>query len=108
MSNTYNIEKKKKMAERIHMLTNKDQLKMIKKIIVTNNADLEFTRNGNGLFAQFQSLNTETYVEIEKLLNKIDKLKMKKMESELEDTDAQTSEINAMSHSDNIFIKKKK
>ena len=97
MSETYSIEKKRKLADRIHSLSSKEQFKKIRSIIVSKNPEIEFTKNGNGLFAQFQSLNVETYTELEKFLNKADKKKLKDLEHELDDdTDALTSEIQTL------------
>lgn len=111
MTDTYSIEKKKKIAEKIHSLSSKDQFRKVKDIIITNNPEIEFTKNGNGLFAQFQSLNPETYVELEKFLNKLDKKKLKNAENELDDdTDALTSELQTLtdesSHKKQDYSKK--
>ena len=97
--NVYSMDMKRKLADRIHELKNLDHFKKIKTIILQENQDLEFTKNGNGLFAYFQSLNNETYVKIEKFLDKVDKQKQR--ESEASSASEQASEpanIQTQSH----------
>lgn len=92
MSTTYPTDKKRKLVDRIHLLKNKEHLKTIKSIIVSTNPELEFMKNNNGLFAEFQSLNNQTYLELEKFLNKLDKAKQKKHASEIEALEMLSSE----------------
>lgn len=93
MSTTYPTDKKRKLADRIHGIKSKDHFKTIKNIIVTSNPDLEFMKNNNGLFAEFQSLNVQTYFELEKFLNKVDKIKQKNRESEIDALEMLSSDV---------------
>jgi hypothetical protein len=93
MTETYSIEKKKKLAERIQRLTVESDLKQIKNIIFTNNPSLDVTKNKNGYFMQFQNLSYETYVEIEKYINKADTRKLKEIESEILQSSEYVDEI---------------
>jgi hypothetical protein len=73
----FSIEKKKRLAEKIEKITEKKYLLEIRNIIIQNNPTLEITKNNNGLFMKFQSLSDKTYDEIEKLINKINKHRIK-------------------------------
>jgi hypothetical protein len=94
MADLYSLEKKKKLADRIHLLNNKEHFKMIKNIIINNNPSLEFIKNSNGLFTQFQSLSNITYQELEKFLNKIDRNKIVKLINSSSPPDTHLTENN--------------
>lgn len=93
MSNTYPTDKKRRLVDRIHNVKSKEHLKTIKGIIVSTNPELSFMKNNNGLFAEFQSLNTQTYLELEKFLNKLDKAKQKREESEMDALEIMSSDM---------------
>lgn len=73
----FTLEKKKKLAEKIEKITEKKYLLKIKDIIIKNNPELEVTKNNNGLFMKFQSLKNDTYIELEKIINKINRRNFK-------------------------------
>jgi len=76
MEKKYSFEKKKKIANKIHLLDvkkHKSELKKIKSIIVNENVNIEFMKNANGLFAHFNNMTETTYAQLEKLLDSIDR-----------------------------------
>lgn len=83
MNIDFSFEKKKKLADRIQKLNSKHELQQIKSIITDNNPDLEFMKNSNGYFMQFQNLSLNTYIAISKFLDKMDRKTIKNIESEV-------------------------
>lgn len=79
----YTFEEKKKLATRIEKLTSKIDLSNIKTIIEKNNTDLQFVKNKNGYFAKFNNLSNETYVLLTKYMDKLERKKLKELESEI-------------------------
>lgn len=92
MSGKFTFDEKKKLSERIQKLTIKKELQNVKNIIVENNPDLALMKNGNGFFMQFQNLSDNTYGELTKFLDKLDKKKQKEIESEILETSEFASE----------------
>jgi hypothetical protein len=86
MSEEFSFEKKKKLIDRIGKLTNKSDLAIIKELIMKNNPELEFMKNSNGYFTQFDKLSYKTYHDILLFLDKNDKKKMKMIEKEILET----------------------
>lgn len=66
----YSHNDKKKLAAQINLITNKNDLIEIYKIISTDNA--EVTNNQNGCFAIFNKLKNDTYVKIEQFINNLE------------------------------------
>jgi len=79
MTTKYTITHIKLLAEKINSIFDTKLLKKIKKIILIHNKNIEFTKNINGLFARFQNLNVQTYIDIEKAINKYERSKIKKI-----------------------------
>jgi len=75
----YSIMKIKILAEKINSIRDEQILKKIKNIIVVNNPSIEMTKNSNGFFIRFQNLKPSTYVDIEKIINKLERKKIKKL-----------------------------
>lgn len=86
IDNTYTFDKKKKLMERINKLSSKAEFEQVKKIILEKNPELDSMKNQNGLFLQFNYLNNETYIGLTSYLDKLEKLKLKKMREELLET----------------------
>lgn len=83
MNTHYSIEKKKKLAQTIHKISDHAELKQIKNIILKNNPELSITKNSNGYFMQFQNLSTSTYIELEKYITKLEKVRLKQIHNEI-------------------------
>jgi hypothetical protein len=66
----YTHAKKKKLAEKISKITNKSEMKDVKKIIFNSNPELAFVKHSTGILMHFESLNEETYATVEEYLNK--------------------------------------
>ena len=82
----YSFHKKKKIADKIHSLDakiNKLELKTIKKIIIDENNNLEFMKNTNGLFAQFNTLTDNTYYLLDNYLKKMQQQNIEKTENNI-------------------------
>ncbi len=86
MDNTYTFDKKKKLMERINKLSSRSDFEQVKKIILNKNPELDSMKNQNGLFLQFNYLSNETYVELTACLDKIEKLKLRKLRDEMLET----------------------
>jgi hypothetical protein len=99
MSTVYSDDKKKKLADKIHALPakNKENLKKIKRIIFDNNPSLEFTKNKNGMFTDFLTLENNTYVELDKFITKLENARLRRLEEEVTNTD------DLIATSENIF-----
>ena len=72
MATTYTVEQKKRLVGRINNIKKHDDLKKIKDIIISSEPSIDYTKNSNGFLFQFSSLRNNTYVNIEKFLNKIE------------------------------------
>lgn len=95
MSDIYTFDRKKKLSERIQKLATKKEIQAVKNIIVEKNPDLEFMKNSNGHFVQFQNLSNDTYIDITKYLDKNDKRKQKDIDADMEKSvNALTDDIN--------------
>jgi len=70
---SYPFEKKQKLADKISVMTDKPTLRKIRDIIKTENPEATSKKNSNGYLMYFQNYTDDTYVKIEKLLNKIEK-----------------------------------
>lgn len=105
MTENYTLEKKKKLADRIQKLTEKSDLMQIKNLITENNPDISFTKNSNGYFLLFHNLTNDTYLAINKFLDKVEKRKLKIIQSEL-DTELVDSDTITDDHSDRNVSKK--
>lgn len=79
----FTFEEKKKLADKIQKLTNLSDYKAVHDIIIKYNPDLPITKNKNGYFMHFQSLEQKTYSSLIKLMQKIDSRKIKEIESEI-------------------------
>lgn len=77
MATRYSLEQKKRLVGRINNIKKKDDLKKIKDIILTSEQSVDYTKNNNGFLFQFNSFKDETYINIEKYLNKLDNKKIK-------------------------------
>jgi hypothetical protein len=71
----YSFEQKERLARRIQKLRKPKYFRDIENIITAHNPDLDITTNPSGKFMYFQNLKTETYIALEKYVNKILKLK---------------------------------
>jgi|APCry1669192647_1035423.scaffolds.fasta_scaffold00750_4 hypothetical protein len=69
----YTKNDKKRLITRINKIDDKKIHKDIKKIIEKSNPELDSTKNSNGLFIYFNSLENITYTKIEEYLDKYDK-----------------------------------
>ena len=69
MNNPYSFTKKKKLAEKIMKIQNKDQLLKIKKIIFDENPSLSVVKNSTGILLYFQNLKTSTYYKLENYIS---------------------------------------
>jgi hypothetical protein len=76
------IEKMKIIIEKIGLIKDEVILRKIKDVITLNNPNLEITKNSNGIFLRFQHLKYNTYIELEKLLNRLERKKVKTICSE--------------------------
>lgn len=74
----YSYEKIEKIAERIKNMTDskyRNDLKMIKKIIVKNNPDITMIKNNNGYFSpDFETLTHKTYEELTNYFSQMDNI----------------------------------
>jgi hypothetical protein len=85
MSEHYSNAKQRKLADKIHEIKKLDvsreqqhtYFKEIKKIIIENNKDAEFVKNANGYLTHFQNFTPNTYIKLEKYINKIEKIHTK-------------------------------
>src|SRR3972149_7005518 len=73
MPKTYNFEKKKKLADKISKIKDKEDLVQIFDIIYSDNQSV--TENNNNLFLYFHKLKDETYEKIDIYLKKLNKKK---------------------------------
>lgn len=85
----FSFEKKKKMAAKISIMTNKDQLRKIRDIIFSENQNVSARKNNEGYLMYFQNYTNETYYKLEKYLNKIEKEKLEKQTRALTETSDQ-------------------
>jgi hypothetical protein len=106
MTENYTLEKKKKLADRIQKLTEKSDLIRIKNLIAENNPDISFTKNSNGYFLYFHNLSNETYLAINKFLDKVEKRKLMIINSEINTELADESETINEDYSDRNISKK--
>lgn len=65
----YTYEKKKKLASRIRKIHNISHLKNIRDIIKKCNPDMQFVQNSNGILLLFNSLENNTYKELDNYIN---------------------------------------
>jgi|SRR5579872_4984770 len=72
----YPFEKKQKLADKISVLRDKPTLRKILDIIRTENPEATAKKDRDGYLMYFQNYTDETYIKIEKLLNKIDRDKL--------------------------------
>ena len=75
----YSFEKKKKLAARISDMRDKDTLRKIRDIIFTENPDINAKKSSGGYLMYFQNYTVNTYIKIEKYLNKLDAEKLEKI-----------------------------
>lgn len=68
---TFSIEKKRKLANKISEIRDKDDLRKIKKIIFSLNPNIAVNRDSGGMLMFFQNLTTETYINLENFLEEI-------------------------------------
>ena len=114
-SESFLFENKRKLADRIQKIVSKKDLIQIKNIIIENNPDLPFMKNGNGYFMQFQNLSHDTYMKLTDFLDSNEKhdenIKIKEMTTEILDSSELISdELTAITDTDEtsecIFSKK--
>jgi len=79
--NNYSFEKKKILATKISQMSNKDNLKKIKKIIIDNNSSVQATKNSYGSLMYFHNYTNETYLLIEELITQIEKETLERINS---------------------------
>jgi len=79
----YPFEKKKLLATKISQMTNKIDLKKIKKIITDNNPNIKSSKNSYGSLMYFHNYTTDTYYLIENIINEIDKETNERINSSL-------------------------
>jgi hypothetical protein len=94
MDTSFSFDKKRKLADRIQKVGSKAELQQIKAIIAENNPELSFMKNSNGYFLQFQNLSDATYIAITKYLDKLDKKKLKDIETDMIDNSEVISDEN--------------
>jgi hypothetical protein len=82
MTTVYSHDKKKKLAQQISKIKNKEYLIKIYEIISENNT--KFDENNNGLFTLFHKLSDDTYKKLDNYI--------KIIKSESKDDDPQSSE----------------
>ena len=85
----YSFERKKKLADKISDMRDKNILRKIKDIILTENPDIGVKKTSNGLFMYFQNYTEETYHKIEKLLHKIEREKLERQTRSIAETSEQ-------------------
>jgi hypothetical protein len=69
--NCYDFEKLKEMLDEINQLkSNKKFAIKLKDVIFENNPDLEYSVNSEGILLYFHDLSSNTYKNIDKLLQK--------------------------------------
>lgn len=66
----YSFEKKKKLAAKIGNIKNKEQLRTIRDIIFEENPNAIAKKTNDGYLMYFQNYTPDTYIRIEKNLNK--------------------------------------
>jgi|UniRef100_A0A6C0DY89 hypothetical protein len=81
MTDDYPFEKKKLLATKISQMSNKDNLKKIKKIIIDNNDSVKETKNSYGCLMYFHNYSNETYLKIEELITQIEKETLERINS---------------------------
>jgi Bromodomain extra-terminal - transcription regulation len=70
----FTYEKKVKLRDKIEkMVKHKDDLAHVKKLLKTHNPDLCITKNNNGYIIDISNLTQQTYAEISKFINKIER-----------------------------------
>lgn len=85
----YSFEKKKKLATKISDMRNKIHLRKIKEIIFTNNPGISAKKDSGGYLMFFQNYTNDTYYEIEKYLNKIEREKLEQQTRSITETSDQ-------------------
>lgn len=74
---SYPLEKKKRLATKISSMRDRKHLRVIKKIIVEENPDININKNSGGMLMFFENCSYNTYVKLDKYLQKIDDDKFK-------------------------------
>jgi hypothetical protein len=92
MNIIYDNDKKKKLVNKISKLTSQTEYEHVKNIIKKYNSDIPTMKNNNGTYYDFESLTNETYIELTRFLDKIEKNKIKKMQNEIFDSSDAFSE----------------
>lgn len=90
----YPLDKKRTLKDKIESITDEDTLRKVKDIIIFHNPELEITRNSNGVFLRFRHLKYETYMDLEKLLKKIERKKIKDICSDISQSSSSENKIN--------------
>jgi hypothetical protein len=99
----YSFEKKKKLAARISDMRDKDTLRKIRDIIFTENPEISAKKSSGGYLMYFQNYTTNTYIKIEKYLNKLDAEKLEKITRSItENSDHPMMSSEADIHSSNV------
>lgn len=73
MDNNYCYDKKRKLASKIRKIQNISHLKNIRDIIKKNNPNIQYVKNANGVLLLFNTLENNTYNELESYVLKIQK-----------------------------------
>jgi len=79
----YTFDDIQTLADRIEKIHSKKDLKIIKSIIEKNNPDDEFTKNSNGYFIEFQNKTPQTFYELNKFINKLEKKRLQEIASDI-------------------------
>lgn len=74
----YPSEKKKRLANKISRMRNKNNLKRIRKILFDENPQLDVSKNKTGQLMFFQNCTYETYVKLEKFVTLLEEKKLSK------------------------------
>lgn len=82
MSNIYTHKMKQRLADRISKVKNKNDMINIVKIIHEDNKNI--SENQNGIFMLFDSLNNDTYIQLNEYLNNISTTQKKKKPNKIE------------------------
>lgn len=85
-SEVYTFEKKKKLAVRIGNMRDKQALRKIKDIILTENPGIGVKKSQSGYLMYFQNYTDETYKKLEKYLNKLELEKLEKQARSITET----------------------
>lgn len=109
MSTKYSHTKKKKLAEKLEKLTNKKDLKMVKKIIYDNNPDMDVVKKSTCILMYFHDLTDKTYSELDDYITKkLLKECAKKVQNMNELESAMSSDCNNLSSGSSGSKKEKK